>query len=808
MALHGLDRATAPSPDQAKRMLAEIGGRWWNVYIGGPESGGHGWTPALVADYVRHGIERFMLTYVGRQKAGPLTAAQGRADGRDALDLARSFGYTGDFPLCLDVEQPTFDHAPGATVAYAKAWCATVKKAGARPGVYSNAAPLKRMATDKVPADFVWVASWLGHSAVAARDPHAIPNFPNDLWSKPGQRAWQYAGAFGNKPCRVLGLDVDIDVADPGCLAGPPGVQAGPSAPPQREPVVLRLGDEGPRVRRLTRRLSFVRSRSTHKPYLDGARRDFDQETARALKAFQREHGLDDDGKFGKLTRHKLAKAVETEKKRREQIGATPSPGPAHETAPGKKPKVDVALLAERAIVTDRKADTALEDLLAYGLRRRRLLQRLEAQQAMSTQGLLLQIIQILKQIEDDVDDFGEAAEYRQASPAAHDPATATPTATEEKAATATEPKTVSEPEPAPVLLKEMDPIPHPPPEGPAPVPAHDGHPPAGGLVTMADRDVALLIREHGAAIDAARAELVKRFERYDAAIAKLRPPAAPGTRPSTGDGRPPIRPDKPPAPGKPAKPGKPTKPGKGSVADIRLGDEAHIVRASKLALARFLAAKGSQEHVKTRRALRREARLRKRGEIATRTWLDGVRAAQHLTGSPVTGVLDGALQDKLKPYWPSDSAVRKFMRATPAWRLIKGQVSPNFNLREFGCKDGTPYVTGLMREQQLSKSQAKQRARELAKRLERVRKAGGGARLGLNSVFRTKAHNAAVGGEPNSAHLRGFAADIPPQAGVSLVTHRQHVRSAFEAGCGFYPGSNFVHGDFDMTLGRREWNG
>src|SRR3954469_14449636 len=116
MAAQGLDRATAPTPQQAKRMLDSIGGQWWNVYIGGPESGGHGWSPALVADYVRHGIDRFMLTYVGRQKRGPLTAAQGQADAREALKLAGSYGYTGNFPLCLDVELPTYESAPAKTV--------------------------------------------------------------------------------------------------------------------------------------------------------------------------------------------------------------------------------------------------------------------------------------------------------------------------------------------------------------------------------------------------------------------------------------------------------------------------------------------------------------------------------------------------------------------------------------------------------------------------------------------------------------------------------------------------------------------
>ena len=88
MALQGLDRATAPAADMAKRMLDQIGGGWWNVYIGGPESGGHGWSPEVVREYARHGINHFMLTYVGRQKRGPLTASQGKADAIDALKIA------------------------------------------------------------------------------------------------------------------------------------------------------------------------------------------------------------------------------------------------------------------------------------------------------------------------------------------------------------------------------------------------------------------------------------------------------------------------------------------------------------------------------------------------------------------------------------------------------------------------------------------------------------------------------------------------------------------------------------------------
>ncbi len=133
-------------------------------------------------------------------------------------------------------------------MAYTKAWCSAVKNAGARPGVYANPAPLKAMAQGKVPAEFVWVASWLNHGPTP-HDPHAIPQLPNELWGKPGERAWQYAGEFDNRPCQVLGLDVDINVADAGCLAAPQGkssASTGTGAGRHRSPApASRLQREG-----------------------------------------------------------------------------------------------------------------------------------------------------------------------------------------------------------------------------------------------------------------------------------------------------------------------------------------------------------------------------------------------------------------------------------------------------------------------------------------------------------------------------------------------------------------------------------
>jgi hypothetical protein len=224
MTLHGLDRAQAPPAAKAKQMLDAVHGKWWNVYVGGPTSLASGWSPTLVKSYVAHGIERFMLTYAGRQQGGPLTRTQAQADAREALRLAKSYGYTGHFPLCLDVELPTFESAPSRTIDYTRAWCESVHAAGARPGVYANPGPLKAMAEAGIPARFVWIASWVSHST-GRHDPHAATSMPAHLWAKKGERAWQYAATFAGGSCRVLGLEVDVNVADDDVLAHAPGQQ-------------------------------------------------------------------------------------------------------------------------------------------------------------------------------------------------------------------------------------------------------------------------------------------------------------------------------------------------------------------------------------------------------------------------------------------------------------------------------------------------------------------------------------------------------------------------------------------------------
>jgi hypothetical protein len=255
---HGLDAAFPPDAVKAKAMLTAIGGTWWNVYIGGPEAT-HTWTPDDVLAYEHHGIDRFLLCYVGRQSGhvSLLTNAQGEQDGREACHLAKNFGMAAaGTPLCLDVELRTFEAAPSASLDYACAWSQAVRAAGLRPGVYANPSTLKALHERAARPDWVWIASWIEHAADPGADPHRATGVPARMWSKPGQRVWQYAGAFDNKRCQVGGVDVDIDVAEVRCLAsrGGPVIDNGHPGPKGRTYTVV----SGDHLAAIARKFSIV----------------------------------------------------------------------------------------------------------------------------------------------------------------------------------------------------------------------------------------------------------------------------------------------------------------------------------------------------------------------------------------------------------------------------------------------------------------------------------------------------------------------------------------------------------------------
>ncbi len=569
--------------------------------------------------------------------------------------------------------------------------------------------------------------------------------------------------------------------------------QGGEPAGPARR-AALRRGDAGKRVRRLTRRLARVTSPATGRPYLPEPASRVDEDVERAVKDFQRDHRLAVDGVAGPRTLTALARAHERAPERDPR--ARPQRDGRASAARPAAPRVSG--LAQEVRRRDDEADRAWRRLVAYGHRRRRALLAERAAveagkgdtDAEDIRALLAALDRIEGRLGQLVDVTVHTPEIASAAPA--------PAAAETA-------DTLAGGEAAPAAVTVAGGFG----EGPAAAAPATDRPPERSSVAELLREVEALETRRRRLRD----ELIERYEHADERLARLGGGPRRAEQPGRDghDRRDGERPRRPARRGGGASRGS-RDPLGGRSAVTTLGDSGVFVRRSKIALSRYLAKHGNPEHAALRRRLRREAATPRTGNGASPAWGRAVEAAQRLTGRPVTGELDGELAQILLPYWPRDQLAKRMLRSTPAWRAIPGQLTPNFNVKELACKDPahTPYVTGLMREQGLSRKQARDRARGLATRLERVRKLGGDRPVVVNSAFRTRAYNASLSGSAtNSAHTRGFAVDTPPPRGISLEQHRQHVLQAFECGVGLYPMGRgyFVHGDFDRTLGgRRTW--
>lgn len=122
-------------------------------------------------------------------------------------------------------------------------------------------------------------------------------------------------------------------------------------------------------------------------------------------------------------------------------------------------------------------------------------------------------------------------------------------------------------------------------------------------------------------------------------------------------------------------------------------------------------------------------------------------------------------------------------VQAGGRWKDFPGLSYPNFYKSEFDSPDA-PGSGGNM---QVSFMNTLQIARTIA-----------GVSFHINSGYRTQAHNAAVGGVQNSAHTRGYAADIR----ITAETKTKILNALTQAGfkrIGI--GTTFIHADNDPTL-------
>lgn len=123
-----------------------------------------------------------------------------------------------------------------------------------------------------------------------------------------------------------------------------------------------------------------------------------------------------------------------------------------------------------------------------------------------------------------------------------------------------------------------------------------------------------------------------------------------------------------------------------------------------------------------------------------------------------------------------------------------KGQLTENFHIREFKCKDGTQVPNHLFSN-----------VLELAKNLQFIRNEIG-CRLSINSAYRHAAYNRKIGGSPNSQHLTAKAADLVSQKHTprqlrAIIERLIKEKKISEGGLGLYP--SFVHYDIRGTKSR-----
>lgn len=116
--------------------------------------------------------------------------------------------------------------------------------------------------------------------------------------------------------------------------------------------------------------------------------------------------------------------------------------------------------------------------------------------------------------------------------------------------------------------------------------------------------------------------------------------------------------------------------------------------------------------------------------------------------------------------------------------------LTPNFRLKEFACKDGTPVPLHLI-----------DNARLVATELQKVRDYFGKP-IRVNSGYRTPEYNKKVGGSPTSYHLLMLAADTKPLWDIPIDEYYRVVKKLTNF-MGYGIGTTFLHTDLrkDFTV-------
>ena len=247
-------------------MLETSTGAGGASYIGGPYVRPPWLEPEIVKEYVRHGIDRFMLTYVGQQAGGqfreggsPPARAPGRAGG---ARLAEDIRLQRRLPALPRRRARHLQPCPGKD---RRVYDGLVRR-GPRSG--SSTWRVRKPSTASRP----WRRGRCRRSSCGSRAGSPRQRAPATR-TKPGDsreplgacrpaRVAVRRDLGEDKPCKILGFNVDINVSDLGCLATSAERAAGADATSAAR--ALRRGAIVDRcVVRATHRMSILRSRKT-----------------------------------------------------------------------------------------------------------------------------------------------------------------------------------------------------------------------------------------------------------------------------------------------------------------------------------------------------------------------------------------------------------------------------------------------------------------------------------------------------------------------------------------------------------------
>ena len=174
-----------------------------------------------------------------------------------------------------------------------------------------------------------------------------------------------------------------------------------------------------------------------------------------------------------------------------------------------------------------------------------------------------------------------------------------------------------------------------------------------------------------------------------------------------------------------------------------------------------------------------------------------GIHELMHAIGNilGIDDVMDKTVVDgKVRTYYNNKYPLKRDSNYGYTWELFK----PHLERLEKEVKE--PMFVPITRKYKyFSDSEVKGLKPELVSLLDKARGIAGISFV-INSGYRTVAHNKAVGGVANSAHLSGLAVDLRARNGAESYAI---IKSAMEVGIkriGINRKKNFIHLDVDYT--------